>query len=58
MLRMSLDLFEAAVEEALSAIPEDILDHLENVVVTVDDEPSAEELRELGMAKAELLFGL
>lgn len=58
MLRMSLDLFEAAVEEALASIPEDILSHMENVVVTVEDEPTSEELAELGMDEDELLFGL
>lgn len=58
MLRMPSDLFEAAVEEALASIPDDILGHLENVAVTVEDEPSAEDLRELGMDEDELLFGL
>ena len=50
--------FEAAVEEALARIPEDILDHLENVVIVVEDEPSPEDLADLGMEDDELLFGL
>jgi predicted Zn-dependent protease with MMP-like domain len=55
---MAIDQFEAAVEEALAAIPEDLLGHLENVVVTVEDEPSPEDLADLGMDEDELLFGL
>jgi len=58
MLRMPIDRFEAAVVEAIESIPEDILEHLENIAITVDDEPSAEELEELGMAEDDLLFGL
>lgn len=55
---MSADAFERAVEEALASMPEGILDHLENVVVTVEDEPSPDELADLGMDEDELLFGL
>jgi len=57
-MRMSADTFEAAVEETLASIPADILAYLENVVVTVEDEPSPEDLAELGMDEDELLFGL
>ena len=58
MLRMPSEQFEAAVEEALAEIPADILEHLENVVISVEDEPSAEDLRDLGMEEDELLFGI
>jgi predicted Zn-dependent protease with MMP-like domain len=52
------ELFDAAVEEALAAIPEDIRDHLENLVVTVEEEPSPEDLAALGMHAEDLLLGL
>lgn len=58
MLRMSPEAFETAVEEALASIPEDILAYLDNVVITVEDEPSADDLVELGMEPDDLLFGL
>jgi predicted Zn-dependent protease with MMP-like domain len=58
MLRMPVEQFEAAVEEALATIPPDILEHLENIVITVEDEPSKEDLAELEMEEDELLFGL
>ncbi len=58
MLRMSADAFEAAVEEALASIPEDILAYLDNVVVTVEDRPGEHDLAALGMEPDELLFGL
>ena len=58
MLRMPADQFEKAVEESLATIPEDILAYLENVVITVEDEPSAEELVDLGMEPGDTLLGL
>jgi predicted Zn-dependent protease with MMP-like domain len=58
MLRLSMDQFEAAVEEALASIPADLLAEMDNVVVTVEDEPSAGDLADLGMGPDELLFGL
>jgi predicted Zn-dependent protease with MMP-like domain len=58
MLRMPADQFEAAVEEALATIPDGILEYLENVVITVEDEPSPEDLADLEMEEGDLLFGL
>jgi len=58
MLRMPAHQFEAAVEEALATIPDGILEYLENVVITVEDEPSKEDLAELEMDEDDLLFGL
>jgi len=56
---MSPEQFETAVEEALAAMPQDILDHLDNVVITVEDEPSAADCESVGLDPEEdLLFGL
>ena len=53
-----MEQFETAVEEALAEIPESILAYLENVVITVEDEPSVADLEALGMEPDEWLFGL
>lgn len=44
MYRMSDEEFDDAVEEALSAIPPQFMDALENVAIFVADEPSIDEL--------------
>jgi predicted Zn-dependent protease with MMP-like domain len=46
--------FEELVGEALDDLPEDLLEHSENVVVLVEDTPSAA----LGDAGGDALFGL
>ncbi len=59
MLRMGTDAFHQAVEEAFAAIPEGLRAELDNVVITVEDEPSAEDYSSVGLDPGEdLLFGL
>ena len=59
MLRMSREDFERVVEEALADIPNHLADYIENVVVVVEDEPSEEDLLELGLdPEYDALFGL
>jgi len=59
MLRMSRELFEQVVADALDDLPEEIAVAMENVAVVVEDEPSADDLEGLGMdPKEDLLFGL
>jgi predicted Zn-dependent protease with MMP-like domain len=59
MLRMSRREFERTVARAVASIPADLRNRLENLVVTVEDEPSAEEIREAGLhPDEESLFGL
>jgi predicted Zn-dependent protease with MMP-like domain len=51
--------FEALVGEALDEIPELFRKHLQQVAVVIEDEPSAELLRDLGMdPRRDTLFGL
>jgi len=53
------DTFATLVEEALAELPEEFARHLENVVVMIEDEPSPELLRSLGMdPRRDDLFGL
>ncbi|MEZ5332451.1 MAG: metallopeptidase family protein [Thermoanaerobaculia bacterium] len=56
---MSREQFEQAVAEALDELPDELAGRLDNVVVQVEDEPTDEELLELGMdPETETLFGL
>ena len=56
---MSREAFEDAVARALDTLPDDIAALLDNVAVVVEDEPSEEDLMEVGLDPAtETLFGL
>lgn len=56
---MAREQFEATVAEALDGLPAEIAAAIDNVAVVVEDEPSEEDLRELGMdPEEETLFGL
>lgn len=46
-LRMSSEEFERLVELALDEIPDDFVELLDNIVVTVEDEPAEEDLAAL-----------
>lgn len=51
--------FEELVAEALDDLPEEFLERLVNVEVLIDEEPSAETLRSLGLSpRRDTLFGL
>ena len=51
--------FEALVAEAIAALPDSILDILDNVEIVVADAPTPEQLRESGALEAgEFLLGL
>ncbi len=59
MLHLSRAEFERVVARALDGLPPDIAAHLDNVAVVVEDEPTDEELREVGLdPETETLFGL
>lgn len=59
MLRMGVREFERAVSEALEQIPTDLREAIENVAVTVEDDPSDEELRGVGLdPTVDTLLGL
>lgn len=60
MIRLSREQFEQLVEKALDSLPEDFAALLDNVAVIVEEEPSPEDLAEVGMQpdEADDLFGL
>lgn len=61
-MRMSRREFEHLVARALDALPRDFAAMLENVVVVVEEEPTEEELRDVGIdpndPESDELFGL
>lgn len=63
MKRMSLKRFGEIVAKVMETLPAAILEHLKNIVVDVEDEPSIEMLDELGYTDEEIdagesLYGL
>jgi len=50
--------FDRIVMRAIRRIPEEIRDHLENILVSVQKRPSPELLEELGIPADETLFGV
>lgn len=61
-MRVSREEFEALVEQALEQLPDDFKAALENVAVMVEEEPSEEDLEEVGIdpgdPERDELFGL
>ena len=50
--------FERLVAEALDSLPEDILQHMDNVEVIVEDWPSRAQMARAGLGPGYTLFGL
>ena len=50
--------FEQLIAEALDALPERYAKNLNNVVITYEDEPNAEQRQKLALRCNETLFGL
>jgi len=55
---MHITEFEKLVQQGVLMIPQKFRDKLDNVVITVAEEPSAEQLSKLGYRQGTLLFGL
>ena len=50
--------FERLVDRALAGIPSPFRDHLREVAIVIEDEPSLEQLRENGLDDDDALYGL
>ena len=57
-MRMAPEEFEAIVSEALDSIPSEFQKHLVNTLVSVEEEPSRDTLREVGVGAGSTLLGL
>ena len=58
MVRVSREVFESLVEEALASLPERFLRALHNVEIIVEEAPDPEDLRVAGVPPGQTLFGL
>lgn len=54
---MSMKAFATVVRQAIDTLPPEIMRHLENVVIDVEEEPSDEFLREAGFTDEEIAEG-
>ncbi len=50
--------FARLVEEALSELPQQFAEYLEEVPIEIHDRPTAKQLRSVGLSKDQLLLGL
>jgi predicted Zn-dependent protease with MMP-like domain len=58
-MKVSRSQFEEIVGEALDGVPEEFSEVLENIAIAVEEEPSEEDLRALGLDPGrDTLFGL
>jgi predicted Zn-dependent protease with MMP-like domain len=57
-MRIPPEEFEALVAKALDDLPEEFAELLENVAVTVEEEPTEEELESVGLDPEDELLGL
>ena len=58
MPQLSEKAFDEIVTQAIARIPIEIRQHLENILITVQDEPDDEMMAETGISAGETLFGL
>jgi len=55
---MQREKFESLVADALASIPRTFRDAMKNIAIVVEDEPSRELLREMGIRPPDTLLGL
>jgi predicted Zn-dependent protease with MMP-like domain len=55
---MDREKFEELVEKAVKSLPEEFLNHLENIDVLVEDQPTLNQLRKSRLKPNETLLGL
>jgi predicted Zn-dependent protease with MMP-like domain len=55
---MTRDEFRRLVDEALETIPSDFRDAMKNIAIVIEDEPSDDQLDEVGIEPPDTLLGL
>ena len=55
---MTRNEFRSLVDEALTSIPQQFRDALENIAIVVEDEPTSDQLAEVGIEPPDTLLGL
>ncbi|WP_319585249.1 metallopeptidase family protein [uncultured Desulfobulbus sp.] len=56
--KLSTEAFARIVEQAIARIPEELRKRMENILISVKQQPSTEMLEEMGLAPDEPLFGI
>lgn len=57
-MKLDRNEFDKIVQQAIDLMPDEILDYLDNVLITVQDRPSRELLEEMGLPRGEPLLGV
>lgn len=55
---MTREQFKRLVDEALETIPENFRDAMQNIAIVIEDEPTPEQLDEVGIDPSDTLLGL
>jgi predicted Zn-dependent protease with MMP-like domain len=55
---MDTEKFEELVDKAVKSLPEEFINHLDNVEVLVADQPTVSQLRKSGLKSNQILLGL
>jgi predicted Zn-dependent protease with MMP-like domain len=59
MMRMNREEFERVVSRALDGLPDEIASRLENIAIVVEDEPTQQDLVDVGLdPETDTLFGI
>ena len=57
-MKLGRKAFDRIVQQSIAMIPEEILEYLENVLITVQNRPTRELLKEVGLPPGETLLGV
>lgn len=57
-MKMNRERFRRLVDDALQTIPDDFRNAMENIAIVVEDEPTSEQLEEVGIEPPDSLLGL
>jgi predicted Zn-dependent protease with MMP-like domain len=57
-MKMNRERFRRLVDEALQTIPDDFRNAMDNIAIVVEDEPTSEQLAEVGIEPPDSLLGL
>lgn len=58
MVKLSAEEFDRVVQRGIERLPEEIRQHLDNMIITVRPRPTMSILREVGLRKGDILLGL
>ncbi len=57
-MKISKSVFESWVKEAIDNLPENVINHMNNIVIFVSEKPTEEQKKKLNLRRNSILFGL